>query len=58
MQKEDFKAWFKNAVIFVLPDLIVFMGALTAKFQAQGAIVVVLILNLAIDLLRKYLATR
>jgi hypothetical protein len=40
----------------VAPDLIVFLGALAAKFSAEGAFVVVLFLNLAIDLLRKFIA--
>ena len=54
----DWKAWLKNALIFVLPDFLVFLGALSAKFSAEGSLVVVLILNLIIDLLRKYLAGR
>lgn len=58
MRQEDIKAWLKNALIFALPDFLVFMGALSAKFQAEGAIVVVLMLNLLIDLGRKYLANR
>ena len=54
----DIKAWLKNAAIFVAPDLIIFLGALAAKFSAEGAFVIVLILNLAIDLLRKYIKAR
>ena len=56
--KIDWKAWLKNALIFVLPDFLVFLGALSAKFSAEGSLIVVLILNLAIDLGRKYLASR
>ena len=56
--REEFKAWLKNAAIFAAPDLIVFLGALAAKFSAEGAFVIVLILNLAIDLLRKYIKAR
>lgn len=52
----DIKKWLKNALVFVGPDLIVFLGALSAKFSAEGALVLVLILNLLIDLLRKFLA--
>jgi len=56
--RKELKAWLKNAVIFVVPDFIVFLGALAAKFSAEGAFITVLILNLIIDLLRKYMATR
>jgi len=54
----DIKAWLKNAAIFVAPDLIIFLGALAAKFSAEGAFVIVLVLNLVIDLLRKYIKAR
>jgi hypothetical protein len=56
LNKADVLAWLKNALIFAAPDLIVFFGALAAKFSADNAIIVVLILNLIIDLLRKFLA--
>ena len=52
----DFKGWFKNALVFVAPDLIVFAGALSAKFSTEGAITAVLVLNLGIDLLRKFVS--
>jgi len=54
----EIKAWLKNTLIFVAPDLIIFFGALASKLSAEGAFIAVLILNLAIDLLRKYLSSR
>lgn len=56
LNSTDFKKMALNFVIFALPDFIVFLGALAAKFTADGAIVVVLILNLLIDGLKKFLA--
>ncbi len=56
LNREDLKGWLKNALIFVAPDLIVFLGALSVKLSADGALVAVLVLNLLIDLLRKYLS--
>ena len=53
---KDFKEWGKNALIFVAPDLILFLGALSAKFSAEGALIMVLALNLTIDLLRKFIS--
>lgn len=53
---EDIKAFLKNALIFVAPDFIVFLGALSAKFSAEDSLVVVLVLNLVIDLLRKWIS--
>jgi hypothetical protein len=56
LNKDDIMAFLKNALIFIAPDLIVFLGALAAKFSADNAFVIVLVLNLLIDLLRKFLA--
>lgn len=56
LNRSDFKGWFKNALVFVAPDLIVFAGALSAKFSTEGAITAVLVLNLGIDLLRKFVS--
>jgi hypothetical protein len=53
---QDWKDWLKNALIFVIPDFIVFLGALSIKFSAEGSLVVVLALNLIIDLLRKFVS--
>ena len=58
LNKDDVLAFLTNALIFVAPDLIVFLSALAAKFSAEGAIVTVLVLNLAIELVRKFLAGR
>jgi len=52
----DFRNWFKNAIIFAAPDLVVFLGAMSARFSAEGALVAVLFLNLVIDILRKYIS--
>lgn len=56
LNKADTLAWLKNALIFIAPDLVVFLVALSAKFSAQGALFVVLALNLVIDLLRKFVS--
>lgn len=56
LNKEDVLRVLKNALIFIAPDAIVFLGALAAKFSAEGAFIAVLILNLAIDVLRKFIA--
>ena len=56
LNRADVEAFLVNAIIFIAPDLIVFLGALAAKFSAQGAIVTVLVLNLLIDLVRKWIA--
>jgi hypothetical protein len=56
LNKADIEAFLVNAIIFIAPDLIVFLVALSAKFSAEGAIVMVLVLNLAIDLIRKFIA--
>jgi hypothetical protein len=56
LNKADIEAFLVNAIIFIAPDLIIFLVALAAKFSAQGAIVTVLVLNLAIDLIRKWIA--
>lgn len=53
---EDKKRILKNVLLFVGPDLIVFFGALAAKLSAEGAFILVLILNLIIDVLRKWIS--
>jgi len=56
LNKTDIKNWFKNALLYAGPDLIVFFGALSAKFSAEDMFVAVIFLNLVIDLLRKYIS--
>lgn len=56
LNAEDLKKWATNALVFAGPDLVVFFGALANKFQAQDAFLAVLVMNLLLDLLKKYLA--
>jgi hypothetical protein len=56
LNSKDIKGWLKNVLIFAAPDLVVFLGALSLKFSADGAIVAVLLLNILIDLIKKFVA--
>lgn len=56
LNKEDLLKILKNILIFVLPDLIIFLGAISAKLDAEGAFIAVLGLNILIDVLKRFLA--
>ena len=58
LNRADFGNWFRNALVFIAPDVVLFLGALSAKASAEGALIAVLVLNLVIDLLRKFIAGR
>lgn len=53
---EDVKKIITNFIIFAAPDFIIFLGALAAKFSAEGLLVAFLITNIVIDALRKFIA--
>ena len=56
--KNDIKRWGKNTLTFLAPTLLVFLIAIQSGVPVKDALVTVYLwgLNVAIDLLRKYIA--
>ncbi len=60
LNRADWKRWGKNALIFLGPTLIVLFTSISEQIPKDWAFGAVLLylLNLALDLLRKFLAGR